>query len=86
MSVCADEEFRALVDKLPRGAKLTVVSNSCHSGGLIEHEKEQIGESYEESVEAGDDGGHESGEENRRYNVKGYEVEKERKKDILTSS
>lgn len=48
MSFCAlyaDDDFRELVDGLPGGCRLTIVSDSCHSGGLIENAKEQIGES-----------------------------------------
>ena len=37
------------MDKLPHDVKLTIVSDSCHSGGLIEREKEQIGESFKSS-------------------------------------
>jgi metacaspase-1 len=33
------------VDRVPRGASFTMVSDSCHSGGLIDSEKEQIGPS-----------------------------------------
>lgn len=40
-----DEDFREYVEKVPRGCKITIVSDSCHSGGLIEDAKEQIGES-----------------------------------------
>jgi hypothetical protein len=36
-------DFRELVDRVPRGATFTMVSDSCHSGGLIDQEKEQIG-------------------------------------------
>ena len=39
------------MDKLPPGVKLTIVSDSCHSGGLIENTKEQIGESFQYSRE-----------------------------------
>ena len=49
--MCTDDEFRSLVDKLPPDVKLTIVSDSCHSGGLIENTKEQIGESYQSSGE-----------------------------------
>ena len=36
--------FRSqLVDLVPQGATFTMVSDSCHSGGLIDQEKEQIG-------------------------------------------
>ncbi|XP_066341217.1 metacaspase-9-like [Miscanthus floridulus] len=38
-----DVDFRELVDLVPRGATFTMVSDSCHSGGLIDQEKEQIG-------------------------------------------
>ncbi|CAD6258210.1 unnamed protein product [Miscanthus lutarioriparius] len=41
--VCAHVDFRELVDLMPRGATFTMVSNSCHSGGLIDQEKEQMG-------------------------------------------
>jgi hypothetical protein len=34
-----------MVDKLPTGTSLTIISDSCHSGGLIDNEKEQIGPS-----------------------------------------
>ncbi|XP_027176590.1 metacaspase-9 [Coffea eugenioides] len=38
-------DFRHLVNKLPKGVTFTVLSDSCHSGGLIDKEKEQIGPS-----------------------------------------
>ncbi|KAJ4798814.1 Metacaspase-9 [Rhynchospora pubera] len=38
-----DVDFRQMVDLLPSGTTLTILSDSCHSGGLINHEKEQIG-------------------------------------------
>ena len=41
----ADEEFRAFVDKVPSSCRITIVSDSCHSGGLLERAKEQIGNS-----------------------------------------
>ncbi|TYI24099.1 hypothetical protein ES332_A06G209800v1 [Gossypium tomentosum] len=34
---------RRLVNRLPEGASFTILSDSCHSGGLIEKEKEQFG-------------------------------------------
>ncbi|KAJ3708231.1 hypothetical protein LUZ61_011936 [Rhynchospora tenuis] len=40
-----DVDFRQMVDQLPSGTTLTIISDSCHSGGLINHEKEQIGSS-----------------------------------------
>lgn len=36
-------DFRQLVSLLPKGASFTIISDSCHSGGLIDKEKEQIG-------------------------------------------
>ncbi|PPD67552.1 hypothetical protein GOBAR_DD35569 [Gossypium barbadense] len=38
-------DFRQLVNQLPKGASFTILSDSCHSGGLIDKEKEQIGPS-----------------------------------------
>lgn len=45
MRAIADVDFRQLVSRLPSGASFTIVSDSCHSGGLIDKEKEQIGPS-----------------------------------------
>uniref|UniRef100_A0A0D6QVM8 Peptidase C14 caspase domain-containing protein n=1 Tax=Araucaria cunninghamii TaxID=56994 RepID=A0A0D6QVM8_ARACU len=45
MNLITDDDFREFVDKVPEGCVLTIVSDSCHSGGLIEKTKEQIGES-----------------------------------------
>lgn len=39
-------DFRQLVNRLPKGASFTILSDSCHSGGLIDKEKEQIGPSH----------------------------------------
>lgn len=41
----ADQDFTELVQKVPDGCLFTMVSDSCHSGGLIDLEKEQIGPS-----------------------------------------
>ncbi|CAD6339637.1 unnamed protein product [Miscanthus lutarioriparius] len=41
-NLITDVDFRELVDRVPRGATFTMVSDSCHSGGLIDQEKEQI--------------------------------------------
>ncbi|XP_062182723.1 metacaspase-9-like [Phragmites australis] len=43
----ADVDFRQLVDRVPHGASFTMVSDSCHRGGLIDNEKEQIGPSVD---------------------------------------
>ncbi|KAM3683948.1 hypothetical protein ACJW31_11G004000 [Castanea mollissima] len=45
MNLITDDDFRELVDQIPEGCRLTIVSDSCHSGGLIDEAKEQIGES-----------------------------------------
>ncbi|CAL4995754.1 unnamed protein product [Urochloa decumbens] len=52
-NLMTDVDFRQLVDRVPQGATFTMVSDSCHSGGLIDQEKEQIGPS---SGGNGDDG------------------------------
>jgi hypothetical protein len=38
-----DDDFRGLVNQIPDGVTFTFLSDSCHSGGLIDSEKEQIG-------------------------------------------
>ncbi|CAH2067886.1 unnamed protein product [Thlaspi arvense] len=45
MNLITDDEFRELVEKVPKDARITIISDSCHSGGLIDEAKEQIGES-----------------------------------------
>ncbi|KAG2324482.1 hypothetical protein Bca4012_038992 [Brassica carinata] len=45
MNPIPDDDFRELVDQVPEGCKLTFISDSCHSGGLIDGAKEHIGES-----------------------------------------
>ncbi|XP_023533408.1 metacaspase-4-like [Cucurbita pepo subsp. pepo] len=45
MNLITDDDFRELVDQVPAGCRLTIVSDSCHSGGLIDDAEEQIGES-----------------------------------------
>ncbi|KAK6127137.1 hypothetical protein DH2020_039128 [Rehmannia glutinosa] len=37
------EDFRQLVNRVPKGATFTILSDSCNSGGLIDKETEQIG-------------------------------------------
>ncbi|KAJ4836456.1 Metacaspase-9 [Turnera subulata] len=44
-NLITDVDFRQLVNRLPKGASFTILSDSCHSGGLIDKEKEQIGPS-----------------------------------------
>lgn len=45
MNLFTDDEFREIVEKVPKDAHITIISDSCHSGGLIDEAKEQIGES-----------------------------------------
>ncbi|KAH9320356.1 hypothetical protein KI387_043952 [Taxus chinensis] len=45
MNLITDDDFREFVDMVSSDCILTIVSDSCHSGGLIEKTKEQIGES-----------------------------------------
>ncbi|KAF3566619.1 hypothetical protein DY000_02019814 [Brassica cretica] len=42
-NLITDVDFRELVNQLPKGTSFTMISDSCHSGGLIDKEKEQIG-------------------------------------------
>ncbi|KAI7726047.1 hypothetical protein M8C21_016695 [Ambrosia artemisiifolia] len=56
MNLITDDDFRELVDKVPQGCTLTIVSDSCHSGGLIDQAKEQIGESYKDDSQNKQDG------------------------------
>ncbi|KAM0851980.1 hypothetical protein ACQ4PT_052052 [Festuca glaucescens] len=52
-NLVTDLDFRQLVDRVPPGASFTMVSDSCHSGGLIDQEKEQIGPSVDLPDSAG---------------------------------
>ncbi|KAK7842246.1 metacaspase-5 [Quercus suber] len=38
-------DMNLITNQIPEGCRLTIVSDSCHSGGLIDEAKEQIGES-----------------------------------------
>ncbi|KAI3676274.1 hypothetical protein L1987_85878 [Smallanthus sonchifolius] len=44
-NLITDLDFQNLVNRMPKGASFTILSDSCHSGGLIDKEKEQIGPS-----------------------------------------
>ncbi|PWA67584.1 putative, Caspase-like domain protein [Artemisia annua] len=44
-NLITDLDFRNLVNRVPNGATFTILSDSCHSGELINKEKEQIGPS-----------------------------------------
>lgn len=58
--MCTDDDFRDLVNKIPVGVTFTFLSDSCHSGGLIDSTKEQIGDTVVNYVSlpsnAGDEG------------------------------
>lgn len=64
------------MDAVPRGCKITIVSDSCHSGGLIEETKEQIGE----STGGGEEDEHESGS---RFGFRSFV--KQKAKDAMES-
>ncbi|KAK4805091.1 hypothetical protein SAY86_004908 [Trapa natans] len=51
MNLITDVDFREFVDQIPEGCRITIVSDSCHRGGLIEQAKEQIGESTKREEE-----------------------------------
>ncbi|CAI9108817.1 OLC1v1008511C1 [Oldenlandia corymbosa var. corymbosa] len=57
MNLITDDDFRDLVEKIPEGCRITIVSDSCHSGGLIDEAKEQIGESTKKYSNADRDEG-----------------------------
>ncbi|XP_052206537.1 metacaspase-6-like isoform X2 [Diospyros lotus] len=44
-NLITDDDFRHFVNEVPKGCRITIVADSCHSGGLIAYAKEQIGES-----------------------------------------
>ncbi|CAK9211266.1 unnamed protein product [Sphagnum troendelagicum] len=43
MNLLTDDDVRELVNQIPAGVTFTFLSDSCHSGGMIDNEKEQIG-------------------------------------------
>ncbi|CAM0883228.1 unnamed protein product [Alopecurus aequalis] len=49
MNLITDQDFRDLVQKVPHGCIFTIVSDSCHSGGLLDKAKEQIGNSTKQN-------------------------------------
>ncbi|KAL5978724.1 Metacaspase-4 [Asimina triloba] len=57
MNLITDDDIREFVDTVPEGCVLTIVSDSCHSGGLIDEAKEQIGESTKREEESGSGSG-----------------------------
>ncbi|VVA91536.1 unnamed protein product [Arabis nemorensis] len=46
MNLITDNDFRDMLSEVKTGCRLTIISDSCHSGGLIEAVKEQIGDSH----------------------------------------
>ncbi|KAJ8534112.1 hypothetical protein K7X08_007436 [Anisodus acutangulus] len=53
-------DIRKIVNRVPQGAIFTILSDSCHSGGLIDKEKEQIGPSHHKPK-------NQEGEKNNNY-------------------
>lgn len=49
LNLIKDQDFTDLVAKVPDGCRFTMVSDSCHSGGLIDKTKEQIGNSTKQN-------------------------------------
>ncbi|KAK8630167.1 hypothetical protein V6N13_078973 [Hibiscus sabdariffa] len=45
LNLITDTDLRYLIQKLKPGTSFTILSDSCHSGGLIDKDKEQIGPS-----------------------------------------
>ncbi|KAL5731299.1 Metacaspase-4 [Ranunculus cassubicifolius] len=68
MNLITDDDFREFVDQVPEDCRITIVSDSCHSGGLIDEAKEQIGESHRREKE----GGGEEEEEGGKFSFKGF--------------
>jgi hypothetical protein len=56
MNLITDDDFRDFVDQVPQGCRITIVSDSCHSGGLIDEAKEQIGESHKDQEDDDESG------------------------------
>ncbi|TVU20029.1 hypothetical protein EJB05_36216, partial [Eragrostis curvula] len=49
LNLIKDQDFTELVAKVPDDCLFTMVSDSCHSGGLIDKTKEQIGNSTKQN-------------------------------------
>ncbi|KAJ4809360.1 Metacaspase [Rhynchospora pubera] len=58
MNLITDDDFRDFVDKIPQGCRFTIVSDSCHSGGLLDKTKEQIGDSMKKDDEEEEEDSH----------------------------
>ncbi|ESQ27185.1 hypothetical protein EUTSA_v10018629mg [Eutrema salsugineum] len=69
MNLITDDEFREFVEKVPKDARITFISDSCHSGGLIDEAKEQIGESTKKKPKK------DSGSASGRHGIKGFVLE-----------
>ncbi|KAK1278250.1 Metacaspase-4 [Acorus gramineus] len=68
MNLITDDDFREFVDKVPHGCRITIVSDSCHSGGLIDKAKEQIGESTKQH----ESGGHSESSSSGGFSLSGF--------------
>ncbi|KAL6839318.1 hypothetical protein ACP4OV_030990 [Aristida adscensionis] len=47
-----DQDLKEIVAKVPDGCRFTIVLDSCHSGGMVESTKEQIGSSTRQRSQA----------------------------------
>ena len=72
------------MNKVPPDVRLTIVADSCHSGGLIDHTKEQIGDSFQSSGEGY--GNEEDGGANREWSYGRDDVEIQNKSLPLDTS
>ncbi|KAI3503512.1 hypothetical protein L1887_31955 [Cichorium endivia] len=61
------DDFRDLVDQVPHGCRITIILYSCHSGGLIDEDKEQIDESYKNDPDEQEGSGSEEEETEAAY-------------------
>jgi len=61
MNLITDQDFTELERKVPEGCLFTVVSDSCHSGGLLDKTKEQIGHSTKQNQAERSDSGSSGG-------------------------
>ncbi|CAM6026458.1 unnamed protein product [Sphagnum balticum] len=61
MNLLSDDDFREIVNEIPPGVSFTFIADSCHSGGLIDHEKQQVGNTPHAAGPSGQQGGRNGG-------------------------